>query len=98
MMRWKRCKSVGISLSTKPKLQHISWVNWSQGYIKNIIDKNRPLVGVTDWADRMFKAKFWAENSFKYGDEPRTPEALTPEDIERCACMVACTIMMLIIP
>jgi hypothetical protein len=64
-------------------LNPMSWVNWSQSYIKQIIDTNQKPTSCTDWEDCKTRAEFLLVHGHKMGTEKPVCPTLSGEQIER---------------
>jgi hypothetical protein len=77
-----------VKLATKlakeaAMLNPMSWVNWSQSYIKQMIDTNRKPTSCTDWEDRKTRAEFLSIHGHEMGTEKPVCPTLSGEQIER---------------
>jgi hypothetical protein len=61
----------------------MSWVNWLQSYIKQMIDTDRKPTNCTDWDDRKARAEFLSINGYPMGTEKPVRPTLSAEEIER---------------
>jgi hypothetical protein len=61
----------------------LTWVNWSQSYIKHMIDYDRKPTTCNDWDDRKARAEFLSINGYPMGTEKPAHPTLSAEEIER---------------
>jgi hypothetical protein len=65
------------------KLRPMSWVNWSQSFVKNMWDNNYKPRGCTDWEDRKLKSIYLSEHGHQLGAEKVVRTPLSAEEIEK---------------